>query len=235
MSDKGLRAEEAAVLARFDRTSPEALLKSIAAELARLHAANAELTARLGALEGSGRPVEGGATSKPSTLQAASEPPAAPSPPAAAAPEAKRPTRRRIAVEDMPNDAPGYYPLEQDGFGRPYRWTGPDREFGFELDVDRGAPGKVTLRFDMFFAAAPIEDLVCLVDGTPQPLSALHVDGGWEVSGELPARADRAGATIAFVVPRIESPEDRGQMDPRRLGLCFRWLEVDTTPASAAN
>ncbi len=235
MSDKGLRAEEAAVLARLDRTSPEALLKSIAAELARLHAAQAELTARLGALEASGRPVEGSATSEPSTQQAASEPPAPPSPPVAAALEAERPTRLRIAVEDMANDAPGFYALEQDGYGRPYRWTGPAREFGFEVAVDRSAPGKVTLRFDMFFAAAPIEDLVCLVDGTPQPLSALHVDGGWEVSGELPARADRAGATIAFVVPRIESPEDRGQMDPRRLGLCFRWLEVDTTPASAAN
>ncbi len=51
MSKVRLEYDEASILQRFDRSSPEALLQSIAMELARLGQANALLTARLAAMD----------------------------------------------------------------------------------------------------------------------------------------------------------------------------------------
>lgn len=213
--DEG-RLDAQAILQQFDRSSPDALLKSIAAELARLHQANAALTARLHAVEAlallsdriaAGQILEFGVD---------------------------LPHRARIAADQTLRGGIGFHRLEQDAQGRPVRWTGPEPEFSFQLFVDRQRPTHFTLCFDHFYVNEPVERLRCLVDGEPAELSFERVDDSWRARGAAPARADRGGTVIAFIVPKVQSPQERGQSDPRPLGLFFRWLEVETESVAGA-
>jgi len=208
------RMDAAAILKLFDRSSPEALLQSIASEFARLHQEIAGLTARVHAGEAMATLSD--------RIAKGLDPEIA----------ADYPTSVRLDADQAFRDAVGFHRLEQDPKGRPYRWTGPEREFSFQLFVDRSRPAHFTLGFDNFYVPEPIDNLRCLVDGAPVKLDFERVDDLWCASGAAPVRPDRGGTAIVFVVPRVESPEDRGESDSRRLGLYYRWFEFETEPAA---
>ena len=214
MNDSALPPGTAEILARFDRSSPDALLRSIAVELAQLQQSHTRLLARLAASEAltafhdrivAGEVAEIGAV---------------------------YPARIRVESDQSFREGLGFHSLEHDIRGRPYRWTGPEREFSFQLFVDRRLPSAFKLCFDELYVKAPVEELKSYVDGRLTALTATRIDDYWRVSGILPPRGDRGGTVIAFVVPKVEAPQARGEADPRRLGMRFRWLEVEPEGAT---
>jgi len=99
------------ILARLDRTSPEALLKSIAQELLRLHQAFDMLAARMHALEITQTTYDQMVTSSETIAFA------------------PLPRTALIDASFSLSTESGFYPLEYDNLGVPYRWTGPNRLF----------------------------------------------------------------------------------------------------------
>jgi hypothetical protein len=215
MSNGGLRPEEAAIFEQFDRSSPDGLLRSIAKEFARLSDANARLAARVSALE---------AVSAFSDRIAAGE---------VEEIGAVYPSSVHIGADEMYRDAVGFHRVEYDDIGRPFRWSGPDRQFSFQFFIDRKRSARFIMRFDGLFAAAPVEQIACLVDGEPTALQLRRNGDALEATGSMASRSDRGGSVLTFVAPRVETPESRGLPDSRPLGLCFRWLKVETEAETA--
>ena len=200
----------AAIIARLDRSNPEALLKSIAEELAGLHQAHRSLLARMHALE----------VTETFYDQIAAE-------------------QRQLAFESLPRSVTvdaafslatdsGFYHIEYDERGAPYRWTGPEPTFTVEVMVDRAVPAKLRMHYIHVHSRDADHTVQCYVDGEPLKTVMFRSDGEFEVHGELPARDVAGGTVLTFVSPGV-SPAgifDESQ-DIRQLGLAFRWLRID--------
>lgn len=206
MSDAPLTPEIVSVLARFDRTSPETLLMSLAAEIARLSRAQADLAARLKAVEQM-HSIEDRLLAVATARQLAALPASA-------------------VVDAMQTmlDATGFYGLEFDGSGKPYRWTGPGTDFSVEFFLNRQHGGVFTLHFSRFAGPAAPGDVRCLVDGVPAGVEAVELGGAsFEISGPLPVRLDAGPTLLTFVLPATASPRELGiSSDERQLGLAFQ-------------
>lgn len=202
----------AAILARLDRSSPDKLLASLAEELALLHRAHQAMLAKIAALE---------------TFQAMSD--------RVLEPGANAPTELPCSVTV---DAAfslsaenGFYGIEYDAKGIPYRWTGPEAAFYFELLVDRSSTAMLTLRYlKIFGQVSPQNKLRCFVDGQSVTVSTREIDGEFELNAELPLRNANSGSVIMFLCPTSKAPQTAGSpADRRSLGLAFRWLKIDRT------
>ena len=210
MNKISLDTDIANILARLDRSNSESLLKSIAAELLRLHQAARNAEARIHALE---------------TMQAMSDQVAAASNTSVAG---SLPTSVAIdAAFSLPVES-GFYYLEYDLRGVPYRWTGPDPAFFFEVLIDRLSAAAFRLRYSQMCSPEASHLIRCFVDG--QEIRALTntVDGEFEVAGILPARTAVGATVISFLCPAVVAPSMVGQSnDSRKLGLAFRWLRIE--------
>jgi hypothetical protein len=198
------------ILGRVDRSSPDKLLSSLAAELALLHQANQVLLARIAAIETfqsiSDRVLESDADA---TVELAK-------------------SVNVDAAFSLSADS-GFYGLEFDSNEVPYRWTGPGPAFYFELLLDRSSPAVLTLRFmTVFMRPSPEKILRCLVDGQPVELHTRAVSGGFESRAILPPRRARGGSVVMFLCPCLQPPAAAdAPRDTRWLGLAFRWLQID--------
>ena len=218
MSQSAQGASINAVLARMDRSSPDKLLASLAAEIVRLSRESADLAARLAALE---------------QLQAASDR-LLPAGGGEAADEL--PKNLLVEASHALLDGGGFYPLEFDAQGNSYRWTGPGPQFGLSLFIDRQHGARFRLAFSRFAAQASPSYLRCLVDGRPAEITVHNVASGFEIGGVLPARAGGGATHLAFVVPAMASAAQLGQAgDNRPLGLCFQKLTLRANPAPDAD
>jgi hypothetical protein len=126
----------------------------------------------------------------------------------------------------------GFYHLEYDSRGAPYRWTGPEPTFLFELFIDRRLPAAIRMRFSQATFTHAQRTVRCYVDGHEIATALVEVDGEFEVRGMLPPRDLVGGSVVSFVCPSVSAPD--GQQDIRRLGLVFRWLRIEALPAAAA-
>ncbi|MBB4196540.1 hypothetical protein GGD83_000311 [Rhodoblastus sphagnicola] len=193
------------VLKRLDRSSPDKLLRSIAAEIARAHEAVALCNDRLAA-------IEAGAVAPP--------------------PEAPRFVA--LDAERDFSAMQGFHQLELSGDGLPMRWTGPGAEFQFEFTVARETAAPFALRFLKFYAPSKPLALRAEVDGVEIAV-ALEPQrvGGFVARGELPPRAERGPTVLRFACPKTRSPRDDGFDDDRVLGLLFLRLEVGVAESAA--
>jgi len=213
----------AAVLARFDRSSPDNLLTSLATEILRLTRAQADLAARLQAVE---------------QLQAVAD---RLLPEAGGAEPAELPKTALIDATQAILDGAGFYPLEFDGAGNPIRWTGPSAQFSLSLFIDRRQGGRFKLHFTRFAASVSASFMRCLLDGKPADITVHDLRGSFELSGVLPPRADPGASVLTFICPATASQAQLGQgSDQRQMGLCFQKLTAqsamaaDTAPQSAS-
>jgi len=202
--------DEASVLRRFDRSSPDALLKSIAREIVGLRRAQAEVAAKMEAF---------------ASLQAAADRIAAAE---ADVRGACAPSRVVIDAAQSFQGATGFYELEHDPDGQPFRWTGPDPRFSLEFFVNRKTPAKFVLRFGPLFTGGSPRGLLCFVDGEPTPVKLQAATTCFEAIGVLPPRGDAGGSVLSFVCPQMGSPAAQGLDDARMLGLLFRRLTVES-------
>lgn len=208
--DEMLAGQDAdAVLSRFDRSSSESLIASIASEIARLDQACHKLQARLVAME---------------TLQLLMDRIAVADQQVAAA---ELPRAVVIDASYSLSGAGGFYEIEYDTEGKPFRWTGPDRPFSFVFLVNRLHGARFSMEFSRIYAHAPVESIQCLVDGEPTAVVVAQKADGFALSGELPPRSGNGGSVLTFISPVTVSPaEVETTFDRRTLGVAFQWLSV---------
>lgn len=207
-----LDSDVAQIIARLDRSSPDRLLNSLADELFRVHRAYQALAARMHALEITQSTYDQMISSgEPAALQTL-------------------PQATVIDASFSLSTEAGFYHLEYDSLGVPYRWTGPEPTFLFELFIDRQSPAAIRLRFSQATFAQAQRTVRCYVDGHEITTALLEVDGEFEVRGMLPPRDLVGGSVVSFVCPSVSAP---GGHDIRLLGLVFRWLRIEAVPAAA--
>jgi len=208
MIKMGLDFDEDSILRRLDQTSPDALLKSIATELARLAQANNQLYSRLAAMESLQRIADRIAAGDRTEISD------------------EYPSRININADNATLDSFGFYKLEYSGRGRPFRWSGPDPQFSFVFFIDRKSPVHFELEFGKIYADAPVEELTAYADGEPIELDVQGQLDSYRARGVLPPRRNLGGSVLTFVCPKMESPKTRGFGDSRLLGVLFLTLSV---------
>jgi hypothetical protein len=208
-----LDSDVARIIARLDRSTPDKLLHSIAEELFRLHRAYHALVAKMHALEITQSTYDQMiASGEPTALQG-------------------MPQATVVDASFSLSTEAGFYHLEYDNQGVPYRWTGPEPTFLFELFIDRQLPAAIRLRFSQASFNQAQRSVRCYVDGHEIATMLIEIDGEYEVRGTLPPRDLEGGSVVSFVCPSVSAPS--GQQDIRLLGLVFRWLRIEAVPAAA--
>lgn len=133
----------------------------------------------------------------------------------------------RVAVVEpdqslRPQD--GFYGVEYTAGTTPFRWTGPSRQFSFDLYVDRthGAD----LRFDALNCIDfdIQKDILLVADGESIPVSLTQQEAGFVITARLPSRKGQQITNLVFILPAVLTPP--GSDDPRELGIAFRHLSV---------
>lgn len=200
-------AEVKAVLERFDRSSPDTLLSSLASEIARLDRVFNSLAGRLAAIE---------------ALQAAADRVIA----------AEEDLQANALPEHFVVDATfslseesGLYPLEYTVKGQPFRWT--TSQFSFSFFIRRDLPMAFSMRV-LRFCLPGEQRLRCFADGEEIRIDARREQQGFRVGGELPPRSDNGASVLIFVCPTTSPAEIGGGEDTRKLGAAFQSLEVGT-------
>jgi len=207
--------DEAAILARLDRSSPERLLTSLACEMARLGREVAALRAQLAAFESVVAVADRIAASQEDGICA------------------PYPQTFTIGAAHPSLGAPHFYGLEYGHANIPTRWTGPERQFSFTFFMDRSRDAHFRLEFESVYFSEPAERLLCLADGQDIAVSIVKSANGLAAVGALPARRDGGGSVLTFVCPSTTSPSEKGLPDTRKLGLLFQRLTVEAHPLQA--
>ena len=126
----------------------------------------------------------------------------------------------------------GFYALEYDGNGQPFRWTGPQPVFSFDLHLDRRGPLAVALQIASGYGEVS-DRLRAFSDGVELPLTRQTVAGGVAYSLVLLPRAMPGITRLSFLVKKLFTPA-ASHIDQRKLGVVFRELDVvPATPAQA--
>lgn len=146
------------------------------------------------------------------------------------------PQRTEVSADVFLNDVRGFYGLEWDRTGKPYRWTGPERASMIDLCVDRAEPKAFNLA--LLKMRPDGRDHACriLVDGQPVPCRIQQTDTLVVFSGILPAAENRVKTEVCILTPTLYSPAEMnpGSGDNRRLGVAFMKLVVDKPAATSA-
>jgi hypothetical protein len=119
----------------------------------------------------------------------------------------------------------GFYGLEYDGDGLPFRWTGPQRHFSFLVNIDRTTPLLVELDALWLIDEAVQRDLTLLVDGQPLPFRLERGGSGYTGRAVLPPGPEQAATNLTFLLPGT-AHAGLESADRRELGLAFRRLSI---------
>jgi hypothetical protein len=147
-----------------------------------------------------------------------------------AAQAAKLPGSVTIEPDQMLSPRDGFYPAEITDSGRAFRWTGPTREFSYEVYVERSQGAGLKLEVLNCIDYEAQKDLKLLVDGQPVPLESTQVGSGFEVQAQLPPSGEGRASNLLFVVPAVLAPPDSS--DDRLLGVAVGRLTVTASGAS---
>jgi len=135
-----------------------------------------------------------------------------------------RPTVLKLDATQLFNPRDGFHTLEYSQAGVPFRWTGPSREFSFNVFVSRVHPVELVLRANSLLKPELQSALVLIADGEPINLSLAQEGEKWEARTVLPARMGLGATHLTFVSASVGSPPDSA--DTRLLGIAFCELEI---------
>jgi hypothetical protein len=133
------------------------------------------------------------------------------------------PTRLDIHAAQLLEQQQGFYELEYDDEGVPFRWTGPRRHFSFRVNVDRRRPLAIELDIKWLVDEARQRDLSLLFDGNLLPFHLRRGGAGYHGRALLPPADRQATTTLTFVVPITLQPS---AADTCKLGIAFRKLTI---------
>jgi hypothetical protein len=136
--------------------------------------------------------------------------------------------RRKVVVEaggPMPADH-GFYGLERDGLGNPFRWTGPTQAFHFDFHLDRSVPLRFSLRMPMW-GSEHAQGLRAMSDDVTLVLTRRPGNRVLDFEGLLMPREQLGATRLTFIAERTSpasSEADEGVT--RHLGVPFLRLTV---------
>lgn len=123
----------------------------------------------------------------------------------------------------------GFHKTEYFENGKPYRWTGPEPLFYFDLHLDRTVPLKFTL-LSIANDQGTHEGLRCFTDNIELPLVFREETYGVKYEAVLMPREIIGLTRIGFLVAKTFTPalsaDQDTPSDPRTLGLIFREIVV---------
>jgi hypothetical protein len=145
------------------------------------------------------------------------------------------PSQLEIYASQMLEPQQGFHSLEYDDNGVPFRWTGPQRQFSFLVNIDRDMPLIVELEAMWMLDESRQSDLNLMVDGSILPCRLRRAGSGYIGRALLPAAAEQGTTTLTFILPTTLRP-DSTAIDQRQLGIAFRRLAIrpPTSDAEAA-
>jgi hypothetical protein len=119
----------------------------------------------------------------------------------------------------------GFYFVEYEASGRPFRWSGPSRDFSFTLKIDRSAPLRLRLHLIALIDPNLQSDLLFLVDGVSVPIRVAAQEEGWfDYEATIPAGTGMRETHLVVAVPCVLQPDN--PEDTRLLGVAFRELRI---------
>jgi hypothetical protein len=220
MADLGIDARELKAKAQEIK---ERLLKAdpaegLITEMAFLHDSVARLQATLKTLERQQRTLEAALAARDVFVQ--------PDPRAAYS----LPQQLVIEADHLLDPEDGFYSLEHSAKGQPFRWTGPETSFTFNVYVDRSEPRPVEALFLNSIVPDMFQVTQCFVDQEHVETRYVFEDGLNKIYAEIPARAhpDTTRTAVTFVLPEVRSARDSdpASSDTRPLGVAFHRLTI---------
>jgi hypothetical protein len=145
------------------------------------------------------------------------------------------PRKVTVCAVNASLSAPEFHAIEYSSYGPPARWTGPSKNFSFDIFVDRSSTLEFVLDFESVNFSNPMAEMKCFLDGREIELHVKTGGGGYLASGILPAREGKGASVITFACPDVKSPREDGHPDDRPLGVRFRRLSVEEPAPRAGN
>jgi len=136
--------------------------------------------------------------------------------------------RRKVIVEaGMPMPAEhGFYALERDGVGNPFRWTGPTPEFHFDFHLDRSVPLRFVLQMPLW-GAEHASSLRAMCDEMTVPLLRRPGNRVMDFEGMLLPRESLGVTRLTFIADHVSTvAAETDENAPRQLGVPFLRLTV---------
>ncbi|WP_156963736.1 hypothetical protein [Muricoccus aerilatus] len=122
----------------------------------------------------------------------------------------------------------GFYDAETGANGRSFRWIGPEPRAAVFLPRV-AQPAEIRLLVHSAFCPEVLGDVRVALDGGARATVTLEQgpEGRVLVAQPPPAEVPRGGAMrLDIDVVRTDSPLNRGQSDPRMLGIALRRIEA---------
>ncbi|HEV8689465.1 MAG TPA: hypothetical protein VGQ91_04145 [Ideonella sp.] len=136
--------------------------------------------------------------------------------------------RRKAVVEagmPMPSDR-GFYGLERDGLGNPFRWTGPTQAFHFDFHLDRSVPLRFVLQMPLW-GAEHAQGLRAICDEMTLGLVRRSGNRMLDFEGMLLPREALGVTRLTFVAEHMSvASSDADEGATRQLGVPFLRLSV---------
>jgi hypothetical protein len=139
---------------------------------------------------------------------------------------------RNVAVtpDQMLSPRDGFYPAEVTSDGVAFRWTGPSREFVFDIFVERAQGASLKLDVLNCIEYEAQKDVLLFVDGASVAVQLEQQGMGFIARAALPASGEGRATNLVFVLPVVLMPP--GAEDQRLLGVAFGGLTVTATGQS---
>lgn len=122
----------------------------------------------------------------------------------------------------------GFYDIEYNQSGVPFRWTGPSNIFYFELLLDRSEARELILKLGASLNEENLDTLRCLIDDQEILLKKEKKGGPYYFKGIVPKRTAIGWTRISFIVPhpvKISEINPESE-DSRALGVAFSDLTI---------
>lgn len=137
--------------------------------------------------------------------------------------------RRKLAIEagmPMPTER-GFYALERDGVGNPFRWTGPGATFHFDLHLDRSVPLRFVMQMPLW-GAEHAQGLRASSDDTTLPLVRRPGHRVLDFEGVLMPRESLGLTRLTFTASHLSTvPADAEETTTRQLGIPFLRMSIN--------
>lgn len=135
----------------------------------------------------------------------------------------------RLDADEYISCAHGFYELEYNDSGVPYRWTGPGKTFQFWLNLERSTDKNIAIVVGAPFIHEAMADVIVTANGQTLETEFTSSDTGSILNCRLPALPFPNVLPILLKVhlKKTISPQEAGLSDDiRRLGVQFFALEV---------
>ena len=135
------------------------------------------------------------------------------------------PKELTISADHRLDSEAGFYWLEHNGQGVPFRWTGPGTVFEFGLAVSRSEPMLIKIEFVATIDEKNIDEAQCFIDGKRVEVSSTRSEGGpgFAIECIAPARSRPGHTSLKIYTPYVRSANG----GDRAIGVAFSTLSVE--------